>query len=94
MFSAIDEQGKKRFPDEKSFSVLRSQVIPILLGFDPVINDSSVKNDSLVSVWRYGINSRDGAVYYVKWNLTPGDHQIIGFSASDPGRVAPSPTEN
>lgn len=94
LFSAIDERGKDRFPDEESFNVLRSQVIPVLPGFDRVLSDSIAKNDSLVSVWQYGIGSKDGAVYYLKWNINPKNYQIIGFSASDAGRVAPSPVEN
>lgn len=94
MFFAIDEPGKDRFPDKESLSTLRSRVIPILPGFDDILNDSIVKNDSVTSIWRYGINSRDGAVYYVKWNLNPRNQKITGFSASDAGRVAPSPAEN
>ncbi|GGK86055.1 hypothetical protein GCM10011405_37320 [Rufibacter glacialis] len=94
LWHSVSEKGRKRFPNTESISTLRQRVIPVITGFEKVLSDSVVQNDTLVSVWRYGINKGDGVIYYVKWSLTPNDHRIVGFSASDAGRVAVNPKKN
>jgi murein DD-endopeptidase MepM/ murein hydrolase activator NlpD len=59
-----------------------------------VLADSVERNDTLITVWRFGANVRDGATYYVRWRLTPGDHRVSGFSAMDAGRAAETPRLN
>ena len=94
MYNNLNETGKKRFPTLESFATLRGNVVSVLPGFKEHIRDSIVADDTLVSVWQYGVNIRDGALYYVKWRLTPIENKIIGFSASDAGEVANTSTTN
>jgi murein DD-endopeptidase MepM/ murein hydrolase activator NlpD len=91
LWAALDPRGRQRFPDPKSLTALRARVVPVLPGFERALGDSVARTDTLVSAWRYGANARDGAAYYVKWQLRPGTHRIVGFAASDAGRVADTP---
>jgi hypothetical protein len=94
LWHSLNERGHKRFPDTESFNVLRQRVLPVITGFEKILSDSVSHNDTLVSVWRYGINKGDGVVYYVKWSMAPENYSLIGFSASDAGRVAITSKEN
>jgi hypothetical protein len=91
LWLSLNEHGRARFPDPDSLYAWRAAVIPVLPGFEQVLADSVERHDTLVSVWRLGINERDGAAYYVWWRLTPEDHRVIGFGARDAGREAETP---
>jgi hypothetical protein len=65
--------------------------VAVLTGFDPVLADSVVRTDTLVTATRYGVNARDGATFYVRFRLTPGDYRIAGIGAQDAGVAAATP---
>ncbi|WP_227609169.1 M23 family metallopeptidase [Hymenobacter translucens] len=69
-------------------------MLPVLPGFERVLSDSVSRNDTLVSVYQYGIGARDGVTYYVKWVMRPGNFQISSFAASDAGWVAQTPVSD
>lgn len=94
LWAALSPRGHGRFPAPSSWEALRAQVVPVLPGFERVLGDSVAHSDTLVSVYRYGINAKDGALYYVKWVLRPDNYRISSFAASDAGRVAATSVSN
>jgi hypothetical protein len=91
LWLSLSDRGRERFPAPDSLESFRDAVVPILPGFEQVLADSVERTDTLVSVWRLGVNERDGAAYYVTWRLTPGDLRVSAVGARDAGRAAETP---
>jgi hypothetical protein len=91
LWHSLSDRGRDRFPVPDSLDAWRDAVMPVLPGFEQVLADSVERSDTLVTVWRLGVNERDGAAYYVWWRLTPEDHRITSLGARDAGRAAETP---
>jgi hypothetical protein len=91
LWTRLGERGRRRWPTPDSLAAFRRQIVAVLTGFDPVLADSVVRTDTLVTATRYGVNARDGATFYVRFRLTPGDYRIAGIGAQDAGVAAATP---
>jgi hypothetical protein len=91
LWSSLSDHGRERFPTPDSLSAFRSVIVAVLPRFESLVADSVQRTDSLVTVWRHGVNERDGAEYYVWWRLTPEDHRVTAVGARDAGRAAATP---
>ena len=91
LWAHLSERGRRRWPAPDSLAAFRRQIVAVVTGFDAVLADSVVRTDTLVTVTRYGVNRRDGATYYVRFRLTPGDDRIAGIGAQDAGVAAETP---
>lgn len=94
LWSHVSDQGRRRWPIADSLGRLQRDVTGVLTGFDRVLRDSVSRTDTLVTVTRFGINSRDGVTYYLRFRLTPGDHRISAIGAQDAGVAAETPYIN
>lgn len=91
LWAHLSERGRRRWPTPDSLAAFRGGIVAVITGFDSVLGDSVVRADTLVTATRYGINTRDGATYYVRFRLTPGDHRVSGIGAQDAGVAAETP---
>jgi hypothetical protein len=71
LWAQLSERGRRRWPTPDSLAAFRRGIVAVITGFDSVLTDSVVRTDTLVTATRYGINTRDGATYYVRFRLTP-----------------------
>ena len=91
LWARLSDRGRRRWPAPDSLAVFRRQIVAVLVGFDGAVRDSVVRTDTLVTAARYGVNARDGATYYVRFRLTPGDYRIAAIGAQDAGVEAVTP---
>jgi hypothetical protein len=91
LWAQLSERGRRRWPTPDSLAAFRRQIVAVITGFDSVLADSVVRTDTLVTATRYGVNARDGATYYVRFRLTPGDDRVAGIGAQDAGVAAATP---
>jgi hypothetical protein len=91
LWAHLSERGRRRWPTPDSLAAFRRGIVAVLTGFDAVLADSVVRTDTLVTATRYGVNARDGATYYVRFRLTPGDYRVAGIGAQDVGGAAETP---
>ena len=91
LWAQLSERGRRRWPAPDSLAAFRRQIVVVLPGFDRVVRDSVARSDTLVTVTRYGVNARDGATYYLRFRLTPGDNRIAAIGAQDAGVAAETP---
>jgi hypothetical protein len=91
LWAQLSARGRRRWPTPDSLAAFRRGIVAVITGFDSVLTDSVVRTDTLVTATRYGINTRDGATYYVRFRLTPGDDRVSGIGAQDAGVAAVTP---
>jgi hypothetical protein len=91
LWGQLSERGRRRWPTPDSLAAFRRGIVAVITGFDSVLADSVVRTDTLVTATRYGINARDGATYYLRFRLTPGDERVAGIGAQDAGVAAVTP---
>jgi hypothetical protein len=91
LWGRLSDRGRRRWPTPDSLAAFRREIVAVITGFDSVRTDSVVRTDTLVTATRYGVNTRDGATYYVRFRLTPGDYRIAAIGAQDAGVEAATP---
>ncbi len=91
LWARLSDRGRRRWPTPDSLAAFQRQIAAVVTGFDGAVRDSVVRTDTLVTMARYGVNTRDGATYYVRFRLTPGDYRIAAIGAQDAGVAAATP---
>lgn len=91
LWARLDGRGRRRWPTPDSLAAFRRTIVAVVPSFDPGVRDSVARTDTLVTATRFGVNTRDGATYYIRFRLTPGEYRIAGIGAQDAGVEAATP---
>lgn len=91
LWARLDVRGRRRWPTPDSLAAFRRTIVAVVPGFDPGTRDSVARTDTLVTATRFGVNTRDGATYYIRFRLTPGEYRIATIGVQDAGVAAATP---